>query len=1497
RDREIYGRQQGDQSANQSETSLLGQAESYAQSLARASTVTWQHHVRAARSRGAAGVPSGRGRRMGLAGWGRGGGSSTTPIATPSVSGARHSKGLLKINVTDDNSVGNVGAGLFDIAMSPLESHTQQVEGIMHLEAKIQEGQQVYAHCQRWAWANEQAQKWGTGRPTKAGDEVTVEPGQGDMDGSIRGIATPVANIGNGMAAGVGSAGQKDLRWRSARSLSQGTESVLTPSRVDVPGPMREGRLSSGSATSASIGQGGVGQKNSSRFFPPLLRGAGATGSSTVPSASTASVVEAVTTSVVVTTTRSPPSTTTSGARKETASSATGASNAVPGKVEVPHVEDPSAIPTDILSVLWKHSRLHYTYNMPLTVIPPRTAPVTGPDTCGDHEEFCPPPQESPHTTGGGTDNAGNGNARFRDRSGAIAVPPRRAGLGAKLKKLPPEGLEPVTRGSPAALLPARVKEDSLQAVLHQPQPIRPTITKLFNSHQHGMAASATTSRQSKPRATGCVKYTSRHVMQAVSPIGGGGSGSSVSSRSGSTAADGAGRVECISRGKATGVGDVPAAAKTETDGASSAGVAGVEDGPLRKVNPQAIASRRQAVGLNEEELLPTLVGVEVTSGIEMSMSTSMSASTSGSADVVTSVSQGMIQAQSTLGLGQGGGGWPRSLGLENVRAKSGLNLRVMGSQVPVRRFSLGQVEGVPEAHCGRTRSSTEEEQREEDRDSEGLVIELERDGLLGTEFVRDDRGDGWDRNVPAGKEAGGSPDAGGPTGPGGASVLLNKERQADELQRQALSVLARQFVAAYKECLCEEGLGFQPVTFVPTVEPAGPHISPLNHRSNGTATGQSDVGGGGSSGGGSGGDIGRGTRGNTLMSEDEGTNTASLSMHPPGTGFWRSLDTPRGEVEGRGICMGRLDNDESEAYGEVGKNLVSDDLGRGIASTVHDGRQGSGSRDDKDNQPPSTSSALLRLALPLTNTVLLLEVKAAVEEVQQAPRYVECPCPEGTRRIQASVRVWSIDVDEGGSGGSGGDGGSVSAEAAALMVGLPTCHSFQWRLGQWGVPAPKRRSRWMGFQLPEEIGRLLSRLHFHTFAQDFMLEKVEHALLSTPSATGTPLDNLSNDPLGPSAYNVLWDMAEASTKPACPQANPAVIRVYTENHVSLDCLWYMWTNASFYGLKAYPTGARGRPELVGTIDGHLQGRESEEEFAAGTFLLTTAPEGDERNRQQSGDGGGSWAGTSPHGFRDRNAAASHRVMVFVLASQVTASGNACLAGSVHDPTRDRRGGGGEGIPEDLAHGAPIRSSGNLGSNSRGLAGDPAHPGAFREGRPTTIVGREPLENVAGQVQRLVQDLVAGAMAQHEEYVTFSRIRSATEQTLARLTPSPAPYSPEVATDRGGGERAPPSLDPDAAALSGEDTADPFVAAPVVGRVTGAAAVSTLARVVGAPPEISIPPPRDLAAARQAEQEQRYARGELDELRHLLSLACHIPLEHIDGKVGELLKSGRGLDW
>ncbi|CAM9291697.1 unnamed protein product [Choristocarpus tenellus] len=718
------------------------------------------------------------------------------------------------------------------------------------------------------------------------------------------------------------------------------------------------------------------------------------------------------------------------------------------------------------------------------------------------------------------------------------------------------------------------------------------------------------------------------------------------------------------------------------------------------------------------------------------------------------------------------------------------------------------------------------------------------------------------------------------------------------EQEWQTLAALARRFVTSYIDFLSEEGLGFCQIqiSHFPTVPPISSANEGGMHRSK---------------------DVASRVRVRDAVACKRATDMISPCMLPSATGLWRSDTTGGiGSFKEEGKC------------GREGREDCKEEL-LGLYCRLG----------QESNESPTTR-ALLRLALPLTNTVLVVEVTADVEvqyeqcvDQTQVSGYVERSAPGGTRRVEVKLRVWSVDVGGAESGNMAMQGGKsvelrrAEADGAEnkIMAGLPTCRSFLWDLGERAVPGRARTKRW-GLGLPEEIHRVLSRLRFSTFAQDFMLGQVETALLSTPPAASTerPSDP-AGDLFGAGAYSILWDASEAGYK-SRPLVAPAILRVYisvdgckgehaqTKQGVigptqctnvpdqqpqgllrgvlsappemgfifkdssdvsALGFLWYVWGNARLYGLKAYPPGTQQRPLLVGTISGRLQGdgkakrrndskdasdagtvmRGEEKRFAACTFLLTVTPEGFQaENRDKDYTGSRQGQGIHCKGLDERDP----QVMAFVMASQSPPP-----EGGEHSISRSN-----QEMNYDDRPGLSRRSE----DSSPGICW--ANP---------TAHARYPLEEVAQLTGILLQGLLREALSQYKKVEgCHIAIPTIGVDSFAPLTSSLSlPKQGTASSFREG---------------NSEDSS-PLTRAALLTNT------STLAREVGSPPPIIIPPPCNSVlplpdsltpiAPSLCQPLEITAKT----LGRLLNLSSSVPLQELDSSLYKLLELGVTMDW
>lgn len=176
----------------------------------------------------------------------------------------------------------------------------------------------------------------------------------------------------------------------------------------------------------------------------------------------------------------------------------------------------------------------------------------------------------------------------------------------------------------------------------------------------------------------------------------------------------------------------------------------------------------------------------------------------------------------------------------------------------------------------------------------------------------------------------------------------------------------------------------------------------------------------------------------------------------------------------------------------------------RPAAGGIGGGSGGVGRYDDSGRTPRGQGSgggsailagALLRYALPMTNSVALVEVSVKVESddfrVGLPPQLLQYRHQQphvAAESMLATVKMWTLDVVEPPSdcvGGGGEEGGSSSA----WWAGLPTIPSFRWdssgvdeRVRGDGVPD----------ELPRELAGVMDALRFRTSVEDFVLGQVK---------------------------------------------------------------------------------------------------------------------------------------------------------------------------------------------------------------------------------------------------------------------------------------------------------------------------------------------------------------------------------------------------------------------
>lgn len=205
-----------------------------------------------------------------------------------------------------------------------------------------------------------------------------------------------------------------------------------------------------------------------------------------------------------------------------------------------------------------------------------------------------------------------------------------------------------------------------------------------------------------------------------------------------------------------------------------------------------------------------------------------------------------------------------------------------------------------------------------------------------------------------------------------------------------------------------------------------------------------------------------------------------------------------------------------TEREGEASTpNSSSFDAGGGWRASGGGGGGGGGRYNGSGRTPGGQDSggggssvlarALLRYALPMTNSVALVEVSVKVESddvrVGMPPRLLQYRHQQPhvvAETMLATVKLWTIDVvrppcdcDEGSGSGDGGSGGEGGGSSSAWWAELPTLSSFRWDSG--GVD---KRVRGDGVpdELPRELAGVMDALRFRTSVEDFILGQVSQA-------------------------------------------------------------------------------------------------------------------------------------------------------------------------------------------------------------------------------------------------------------------------------------------------------------------------------------------------------------------------------------------------------------------
>lgn len=180
----------------------------------------------------------------------------------------------------------------------------------------------------------------------------------------------------------------------------------------------------------------------------------------------------------------------------------------------------------------------------------------------------------------------------------------------------------------------------------------------------------------------------------------------------------------------------------------------------------------------------------------------------------------------------------------------------------------------------------------------------------------------------------------------------------------------------------------------------------------------------------------------------------------------------------------------------------------------------------------PTLARTVLRLGLPMTNTVVLVEVAVrgdwegvGVRAAAMNPRVAAVPAVVGgahhvpqhapyhhphhhpqqpflTETMTASIKMWTLDVDpyltagsERGNGESagvrGGDSDGDGVEDGAYMAVLPTLRTFKWASGAAANGLTRLRRECLPDELPRQLADTQSSLRFRGFVTDFIVVQV----------------------------------------------------------------------------------------------------------------------------------------------------------------------------------------------------------------------------------------------------------------------------------------------------------------------------------------------------------------------------------------------------------------------
>lgn len=205
------------------------------------------------------------------------------------------------------------------------------------------------------------------------------------------------------------------------------------------------------------------------------------------------------------------------------------------------------------------------------------------------------------------------------------------------------------------------------------------------------------------------------------------------------------------------------------------------------------------------------------------------------------------------------------------------------------------------------------------------------------------------------------------------------------------------------------------------------------------------------------------------------------------------------------------------------------DGMGWGTSPSAPGGGSGGGGGDDDSstanhcgNGGEILARGCLRLALELTNTIVLVDVSvsivhdeaaagAAAAAAERTQRLWSSEVPGAAAGVQrrqhhisivadtmlASVKMWTVDVVEPGDGwkGDGPVGTSAGGGSPSWWANQPTLSSFAWNLNP---NEPLLRGDCLPDELPRELHRVIDGLQFRNSVEDFSLGQVSRSLRET---------------------------------------------------------------------------------------------------------------------------------------------------------------------------------------------------------------------------------------------------------------------------------------------------------------------------------------------------------------------------------------------------------------